>query len=388
MFESQCHEGVSTFVSSEAVRRVRATSLRPAASIARTDVIALNRGEPDFATPDVVIDAMIEALREGYTHYGPIGGDPDLRALIARQASQLAGDRIDPKSVSISHGGTAAVTASVMAVVDRGDRVVIPEPTYSLYFDAVRLAGGEVVHVAHGPDHHLDLDTIVDRAAGAKLLVLCNPVNPTGAVLMAAELAELGGRLDKSTLVMVDETYADLVYTGEPFTSALAIPKLRHRLVYVQTLSKTYAMTGWRIGYVIAPSGVAADVQLVHRTLNCTVNTAVQRAALAALTAGPRLAAPMLAEYRRRRDFVVDRIARMANAEAVVPDGAFYVFVKYGADLPAGEVAQRLLDGGVAVRAGSEFGPSGEGHIRLSFTTELPALAEGLDRLERVFASL
>jgi aspartate aminotransferase len=367
---------------------VRATSLRPAASISRTDVIALDRGEPDFPTPDVVIQAMIEALHEGYIHYGPISGDPELRALIASQASRVASDRIDPASVSISHGATAAVTASVLAVIDRGDRVVIPEPTYSLYFDAVRLAGGDVVHVANRPDHHLDLDTIVDRAAGAKLLVLCNPVNPTGAVLTAAELAELGRGLDESTLVMVDETYADIVYIDEPFTSALAIPELRHRLVYVQTLSKTYAMTGWRIGYAIAPPGVAADVQLVHRTLNCAVNAAVQRAALAALTAGPRLAAPMLAEYRRRRDFVVDRIARMANADIVVPDGAFYVFVKYGADLPASEVTRRLLDGGVAVRAGSEFGPSGEGHIRLSFATELPALAEGLDRLERVFAAL
>ena len=186
--------------------------------------------------------------------------------------------------------------------------------------DAIQLAGGEAVYVANRSDHHLDLDAIAAESAGAKMLVLCNPVNPTGAVFSGDELIELNRRLDPATYLVVDEAYAHLVYADEPFTSALALPPLRERLVYVQTLSKTYAMTGWRIGYTIAAPDVAKDIALVHRTMNSSINAAVQRAAIAALTEGDSLTAPMLAEYRRRREFVIDRVSRIDNASIVAPD--------------------------------------------------------------------
>ena len=147
-------------------------------------------------------------------------------------------------------------------------------------------------------------------------------------------------------------------------------------------------MTGWRIGYTIAAPDVAKDIQLVHRTMNSSINAAVQRAAIAALTEGDSLTAPMLAEYRKRREFVIDRVSRIDNASIVAPDAAFYAFIKYGGRLPATEVAARMLAGGVAVRAGSEYGPSGEGHVRLSFAADVPTLEEGLNRVERVLKSL
>jgi aspartate aminotransferase len=345
-------------------------------------------GEPDFDTPTVIVDAAVDALRAGYTHYGDLNGDPELRRLIAEQGSVTAGYAIDPASVLVSHGGTAAITASILALVDPGDRVLLPEPTFSLYLDAVQLAGGEAVYIANRDDHHLDLDEIAAQATGAKMVVLCNPVNPTGAVFGGHELAQLGAVLEEATYVLVDEAYAYLVYTDEPFTPALAVPSLRDRLIYVQTLSKTYAMTGWRIGYVIAPAHVAKDIQLVHRTMNSSINAAVQRAAIAALTAGGELVEPMLTEYRKRRDFVIERISHIEGADVVAPDGAFYALAKYPGDLPSTEVAARLLGGGVAVRAGSEYGPSGEGHVRLSFAADLSTLEEGLNRVERVFKSL
>lgn len=374
--------------SSRAVQRVRAASLRPAGSVPPSDVVALNMGEPDFATPSVIVEAAVDALRSGHTHYGDMNGDPELRSLIAKQSSSTAGYPIAPDSVLISHGGAAAITASILALIDPGDRVLLPEPTYSLYLDAIQLAGGEPVYIANRDDHHLDLEEIEVQAAGAKMLILCNPVNPTGAVFTRAELQTLAEVLDDSTFLMVDEAYAYLVYGEEPFTPALAVDALRDSLIYVQTLSKTYAMTGWRIGYVIAPPHIAKDIQLVHRTMNSAVNAAVQRAAITALTEGEKLAAPMLYEYRDRRDFVVDRVSQIDNTSMVAPDGAFYAFIKYPGDLLSTEVTARLLTGGVAVRAGSEYGPSGEGHVRLSFAADLPTLDEGLNRLERVFKSL
>jgi aspartate aminotransferase len=377
------------FQQSAAIARVARASLRPPGGMVPPGVISLAQGEPDFDTPEPVAEALCRAVREGYTHYGDMNGDPELREAIAQHASRIAGAPFTGGSVLVSHGGTAAITAAILATVNPGDRVVLPEPTYSLYLDAVELAGGHVVFVPTRPDHHLDLGRLDAALGGARLTVLCNPVNPTGAVFDAAELGWLGQRLaGTDTLVLADEAYADIVYDGASFTSALSVPSLRERLIYVQTLSKTYAMTGWRVGYVVAGEPVAAAIRHVHRTMNGAVNAAVQRAALTAITIGPVLAAPMLAAYAERREFVTARIAAMDCLAAVRPDGAFYSFARYASPLPAAEVTARLLAGGVAVRSGPEFGPSGEGHVRLSFATSLRNLADGLDRVETVLKGL
>ena len=377
------------FQQSTAIARVARASLRPPGGVVPRGTVSLAQGEPDFATPDPVVEALHRATREGYTHYGDMNGDPELREEIARQASRIAGTRFTDQCVLVSHGGTAAITAAILATVNPGDRVVLPEPTYSLYFDAVQLAGGRAAFVPTRPDHHLDLGRLDAALAGARLAVLCNPVNPTGAVLDATELDWLGRRLSGTdTLVLADEAYADIVYDGTHFTSTLSVSSLRERLIYVQTLSKTYAMTGWRVGYVVAEEPVAAAIRRVHRTMNSAVNAAVQRAALEAIRIGPVLAAPMLQAYQERRDFVTERIASMECLDANRPDGAFYSFARYSSPLPAAEVTARLLAGGVAVRSGPEFGPSGEGHIRLSFATSLPNLEEGLNRVEKVLTGL
>jgi aspartate aminotransferase len=198
-----------------------------------------------------------------------MNGDPELREAIAQQASRIAGTRFTERSVLISHGGAAAITAAILATVNPGDRVVLPEPTYSLYLDSVQLAGGRAVFVPTRPDHHLDLGHLDAALDHARLTVLCNPVNPTGAVFDAAELDWLGRRLSGTdTLVLADEAYADIVYDGTRFTSTLSVPSLRERLIYVQTLSKTYAMTGWRVGYAVAGEPIASAIRQVHRTMN------------------------------------------------------------------------------------------------------------------------
>jgi aspartate aminotransferase len=377
------------FQPSAAIERVARTSLRPPGAVAPQGVVSLAQGEPDFATPEPIVAALCRAARGGYTHYGDMNGDPELREAIAELASRIAGTPVTERSVAVTHGGAAAITAAVLATVNPGDLVVLPEPTYSLYLDVVQLAGGRAVFVPTLPDHHLDLTRLDGALDHARLIVLCSPGNPTGAVFGAAELDWLGQRLaGTDTLVLADEAYADIVYDGAPFTSALAVPSLRGRLIYAQTLSKTYAMTGWRIGYAVADEAVTEAIRHVHRTMNSAVNAAVQRAALEAIRTGPALAAPMLAAYQERRDFVAARISAMDCLAANRPDGAFYNFARYSSRLPAAEVTARLLAGGVAVRSGPEFGPSGAGHIRLSFATSLDNLAEGLDRIEKVLNGL
>jgi aspartate aminotransferase len=377
------------FQPSAAIRRVAAASLRPPGGLVPAGAISLAQGEPDFPTPEPVIEALCQAARGGYTRYGDMNGDPELRAVIAGLASRIAGEQYSERSVLVSHGGAAAITAAILATVNPGDRVVLPEPTYSLYLDAVNLAGGQPVFVPTRPDRHLDPGLLEAELSGTRMVVLCNPVNPTGAVFGPAELDWLGQRLaGTDTLVLADEAYADIVYDGRPFTSALAVPSLRERLIYVQTLSKTYAMTGWRVGYAVAAPDIITVIRHVHRTMNSAVNAAVQRAALTALRIGPAVAAPMLAAYQERRDFVAARITAMDCLEATRPDGAFYSFARYASSRPAAEITARLLTGGVAVRSGPEFGPSGEGHIRLSFATSMDNLKEGLDRVEHVLSGL
>jgi aspartate aminotransferase len=377
------------FRHSRAIERVARASLRPAGGSQPPGTISLAQGEPDFPTPAPIVEALDQAVRDGYTRYGDMNGDPELREAIAEHASRISRTPYSGDAVLVTHGGAAAITAAILATVDPGDRVVIPEPTYSLYPDAVALAGGQPVFIPSQPDHHLDFDRLEAALGQARMIVLCNPVNPTGVVFDATELERLGECLaGTDTLLLADEAYADIVYDARPFTSTLAVQSLRDRLIYVQTLSKTYAMTGWRVGYVVSAEPIAASIRHVHRTMNSSVNAAVQRAALAAIRLGPDLAAPMLAAYQDRRDYLLARISRMERLDGNRPDGAFYYFTRYASALPANVVLERLLAGGVAVRSGAEFGPSGQGHLRLSFATSMENLEEGLDRIEAVLDAL
>jgi aspartate aminotransferase len=374
---------VNLYQPSAAVARVRGASLRPGGAVYSTDVISLAMGEPDFCTPQPIIEAAVDALNDGWTHYGDLNGDPELRQCIAELASAESGCRIDPASVLVTHGGSAAITATILATVSPGEKVVVPEPTYSLYPDAVRLAGGNPVFVPTGPDNQLDVPAILAAAGDARLITLCNPVNPTGAVFSQDSLERLAGGLQGTdTLVLADEAYADLVY-GDEFVSMLAIPALQERLVYCQTLSKTYAMTGWRIGYTVAPAPIIKSVSAVHRTMNSSINAASQRAALKALQLGLGISSDMLEAYRERRTYVVERLKNIPGVEFTEPSGAFYAFFRYPQALPSAEMLKRFRDYGVILRAGSEYGPSGEGHLRLSFAADLATLETGLDRIEQ-----
>jgi aspartate aminotransferase len=378
-----------TFSTSAAVRRVEQASLRAVMGPAPADVVSLAMGEPDFDTPAPVVAAGIEALQSGATHYVDQNGDPELRTAIADSIADATGVRFAPSDVLVTHGATAGLGAVMLGVIDPGDRVVIPEPCYSLYPDLVRLAGGEPVFVPCGPDLHWDFDALTAALPHARMIVFSNPCNPTGIVHTRAELEHLSAALHgTSTLVVADEAYDSIVFDGNHFAAALTIPGLAERTVYCQTLSKTYAMTGWRLGYLAGPTEVIAAASRVHRTFNGSVNAAVQRAAIAAIQHGPDLAEPMRAAFRERRDVIAKRVADIPGLWAPEPEGAFYVFVRYDLPLPSTEVTAALKDAGVLVRAGAEYGPSGEGALRLSFAASVDDINTALDRIAEVLARL
>lgn len=250
---------VDRFTRGALVDRISAVSRRPAGmgGAPGDGVISLAMGEPSEGTPGPVVDAAIAALHRGRTRYSALTGLPALRRAIAEHVSGRHRRSVDPAQVVCTHGASAGLAAAVLAVVDPGDRVVIPEPTYSLYADHVAMAAGTVSWVANHPDGTIDVDRVVAELEGARLLVLCSPGNPTGAVIGPEQLERLAdAALHAGAFVLCDEAYGDIVFDGRPCPSVLDLDEADH-LICARTFSKAYAMTGWRLGYVVAAAPIA-----------------------------------------------------------------------------------------------------------------------------------
>jgi aspartate/methionine/tyrosine aminotransferase len=350
--------------------------------------VRLDNGDPDFNTPAPIREAHAAALAAGDVHYAHPQGTAALRGALAAQVRSLAGRPYGPEQIVVTHGATGALTAAILATVDPGDRVILPEPTYSLYADLVLMAGGRPVYVpTERPSFHLDIDAIAEAAPGARLLIVCNPCNPTGAVYTREELLAVAKLARKQDLLLIaDEAYDHIVYEPARFTSFLELADAAEQLVYVQSFSKTYAMTGWRLGYLAAPAWLATACARVHRTLNGPVNSAVQAAALAALSLDGAWSRKMLAEYAERRGLMMDAF-RQSGTEIRPPEGTFYAFVPHSAAVTSERMADLAAAGGVAVRPGTEYGPSGEGFVRVAFSAAREDLAVGLQRLAAAMAA-
>ncbi|GAB3263687.1 aminotransferase class I/II-fold pyridoxal phosphate-dependent enzyme [Arthrobacter pigmenti] len=341
-------------------------------------------GEPDFDTPSVIVEALHEAVLDGATHYGDLNGDAELRQELATTNSTPVAPTV-AENISITHGASAALAAVILAVADPGDRVVIPEPSYSLYQDLLQMIGAEPIFVPLTQDNQLDVSAIANAARDAVAIILCNPGNPTGAVLSAESLGHLGEELEgMQSTVISDEAYSGITY-GDGFVSARDVGSLKGRTVVVQTFSKTYAMTGWRLGYTVASAPLASRISLIHRTLNGAVNSAVQRAGLTALRQADADVKRMLASYGERRDRVVELVDNIPGVTMTNPEGAFYAFIRYALDKPSQVVVAELAEAGVIVRAGDEYGPSGEGAFRVSFAASLSDIEEGFTRIRSYF---
>ena len=366
--------------------RLAGIDIPPDENIARLHV-----GDPCFATPRHIVDAATAAMIEGFTHYPPSHGDRELRMAVAKQASLRAGRPIDSTDVLVTAGATEAIYSALTAVLDPGDEVILFDPSYSLYAAIVDQIGAVPVFVAMTHDLRPDVNRL-DRAVTEKtrLVVINNPVNPTGVVFTEREVRAIGEiAVERDLLVLADEVYDELVFT-RAFSSCLAMPELADRLLYVNGFSKTYAMTGWRLGYLIAPAELLQAAYVIHSNCASVVNWPAQRAGIAALH-GPREAIDeMIAGYQARREAILLGLAGTPGLRAISPEGAFYLYVGFSFDSPmrSTDLTKRLLSEGVAVRSGTEFGPAGEGYLRLTYSATFDDIREGTQLIHRVFEQL
>ena len=381
---------------SERVRNVAPSGIRRFFDLAAEmdDVISLSIGEPDFTTPQPIIRAAIDALEAGETHYTSNAGTIELRTAVADELDRLYGVRYDPRGeVLITVGASEALDATLRAVVDPGDQVIYHEPCFVAYGPCIAFAGG--VPIALPTSERTEFQITAEQIADAitprtKALLLAYPSNPTGAVLDRRELeaiAELAIRHD--LLVLTDEIYDRLVYGGHRHAAFSSLPAARERTVHIGGFSKSYAMTGWRIGYVCAPRELMAGIAKVHQYGIMCAPTSAQYAALEALRSGEPFLVEMLAEYDRRRRLMTDRFNEI-GLRCFEPRGAFYCFPNISASgLSSEEFAERLLrEERVAVVPGGAFGPSGEGYVRACYATGYDEIVEAMDRIERFVGRL
>lgn len=349
-------------------------------------VIHLEIGEPDFSTPGHVVEAGVKSLRGGATHYTSAAGIPELREAIAADAGRRRGIEIDPSEVVVTPGAKPIMFFGLMALVNPGDEVAYPDPGFPIYESVISFLGARPVPIPlrEASDFVFDLDRL-GAVVGprTRLIILNSPQNPTGGVLNRAALeaiAELADRYD--CWLLSDEIYGRLLYEGEHLSIA-ALPGMRERTIILDGFSKTYAMTGWRLGYGIMPVPLAEQiVKLEVNSVSCTA-AFTQHAGVAALRGPQQAVDDMLAEFSARRALVVKGLNAIPGISCRWPKGAFYAFPNVAAlGLSSSALADRLLqDYGVATLSGSSFGGAGEGYLRLSYANSRENLQEALRRI-------
>jgi aminotransferase len=352
------------------------------------DVISLGVGEPDFVTPEHICQAGVDSLQQGFTSYSSNAGVIELRRLIADKQQELYGTVYDPETeIVVTVGASEAILDAMIAVLDPGDEVIIPQPCFVSYVPAVLFAGGVPVTVDTRYENQFAVTAqeieskITSRT---KVLFLSYPSNPTGAVVPRDEMvriAQLAQRHD--LLVLSDEIYDRLVY-GVEHVCVAGLPGMWERTLHIGGFSKSYAMTGWRIGFIAGPSAIMSAVAKVHQYAIMCAPTMAQHAAMVALENGEPDVQRMVAEYNRRRQMVVKGLNGM-GLPTFEPRGAFYCFPKISAvGMSDQEFAERLLqEERVAVVPGSVFGPTGEGHVRICYAASMEDLEEALVRIGR-----
>ena len=349
-------------------------------------VIHLEIGEPDFPTPAHVIEAGKRALDQGWTKYGPTQGLPELREAIAAYISRTRGVSVGPESVCVVPGGKPILFFTLIALVEAGDEVIYPDPGFPIYESMIRFLGGVPVPMplVESRGFSFDLDLFRDKLSGrTKLVIINSPQNPTGGVIPAQDLARIAEMLrERDVMVLSDEIYSRIWYENEP-ASIVQFEGTLEKTVLLDGFSKTYSMTGWRLGYGVMPVWLADAVgKLMVNSNSCTASF-TQRAGIAALEGPQDCVASMVAEFRRRRDAIWKGLNEIPGFRCALPAGAFYAFPNVaGTGMPSKELADFLLhQAGVACLHGGAFGTHGEGYLRLSYANSLPNIVEALDRI-------
>jgi aspartate/methionine/tyrosine aminotransferase len=356
-------------------------------------VIHLEIGEPDFDTPPNVVEAAVRALRDGLTHYGPAAGLPELREAICESLWATRQVKAAPDAVVVTPGAKPIIFFGILATVNPGDEVLVPDPGFPIYESVVRFVGATPVPVPllEGSGFALDLPALERRITPrTKLLIFNSPANPTGGVIPPKDIERIAALAERHGLwVMADEIYSQILYEGT-HASIAALPGLEARTILIDGFSKTYAMTGWRLGYGVMPPPLAAQVARLMVNSNSCTATFVQAAGVEALRGPQDAAKAMVAEFRKRRDLIVRRLNEIPGIRCALPQGAFYVFPNVSAlPVDARAFADRLLEThGVAALAGTCFGAGGDGYVRLSYANSTENLEAAADLIGRAVREL
>jgi aspartate aminotransferase len=353
-------------------------------------VIHLEIGEPDFATPPHIIEAAKQALDEGWTHYGPTQGLPELREAIAAYVSRTRGIQADPACVCVTPGGKPILFFPMIALLEEGDEVIYPDPGFPIYESMIRFLGAKPVPMPleESRGFSFNLDLFRDRlTTKTKLVILNSPHNPTGGVIPREDLRQIALMLrDRDIMVLADEIYSQIHYGDEPPTSILEFPWMLEKTILLDGFSKTYAMTGWRMGYGVMPEWLVSAVNKLMVNSNSCTASFTQRAGIAALNGSQDDVYRMVAEFRSRRDAFCAGLNAIPGFRCALPGGAFYAFPNIsGTGIPAKELADFLLnEAGVACLDGGAFGQYGKDFIRFSYANSLDRLLEAVERIQKV----
>ena len=352
------------------------------------NIIHLEIGEPDMDTPANVVEAGVDALRKGFTHYGPSAGLPELREAIAADVSSSRGIKVSADEVVVVPGGKPIIFFTILALVEEGDEVIYPNPGFPIYESMINFLGAKAVPILLREERDFRLD--VNELAGlitdrTKLIILNSPQNPTGGIITKKDVEDIAAAIgDRDIMVMSDEIYSRLMFEGEPYSIA-SIDGFRDRTIILDGFSKTYSMTGWRLGYGVMRSDLAVHIaRLMTNSISCTA-TFTQMAGIEALGGDQSEPEKMRQEFHRRRDLFVSGLNQIKGFSCRLPKGAFYTFPNIKqTGWSSKKLADALLDDvGVAALSGTAFGAYGEGYLRFSIANSIENLQQALDRIDQ-----
>jgi len=351
-------------------------------------IVHLEIGEPDFDTPKNIVDAAVSALHMGYTHYGPSAGLPDLREAIAEDVSRSRGVKFTPEEVVVVPGGKPIIFFTLLALVEEGDEVIYPNPGFPIYESMINFLAAKAVPIPlhEDRDFRLDVDELASRITDrTKLIIINSPQNPTGGVLTKNDIYDIATAIgDRNLMVLSDEIYCRLLFEGEPF-SISAVEGMKDRTIILDGFSKTYAMTGWRMGYGVMRADLATHIARLMTNSNSCTASFTQMAGIEAIRGDQTATERMRLEFQRRRDVFVNGINRIKGFSCRLPKGAFYTFPNITqTGWPSKKLADALLDeAGVAALSGTAFGAFGEGYLRFSVANSVENIETALDRIDQ-----
>jgi aspartate aminotransferase len=375
---------------SDRVKRLSGSERSKRPAVVPKGAIRLDMGEPDFPTPAHIQEAAGRAMRDNLTHYGSAYGEPALREAVCLSLKRDFGVERKPENVLITSGGIEAIHVISATYLNPGDEALIPDPEYSAYADSVSLFGGTPVFVPLKEDFHIDFEAMEKRITRkTKMVFISSPGNPTGRVLREDEIRGLARlAVKKDLLLVLDEAYHKLIYSSIKFLSICQVEEVQDRSILLNSFSKTYAMTGWRVGYMVADAPLIKDMVTFHKAMTICPNVPAQMACAAAAVGPQDCVEAMRQAYEKRKVLVEKKLKEIKGLTTPPCEGAFYFFPRFVHSLTSQQMTEYLFSKGIMVRSGTEFGAGGQKHVRICFSKSMETLEMGMERLKQALDEL